>query len=236
MFGMKSLLAAVLFAIWPVLAQSAPAVIDMAARVQACTACHGKEGRSTPDGYFPRIAGKPALYLYNQLLNFRDGRRQYPAMRHLLQWMSDDYLHEIAEYFSALDVPYAPAPPVVATSQTVARGRVLALQGDADRHIPACVQCHGAQLTGNVHGVAGLVGLPRDYLNSQLGAWQNGQRHAQAPDCMAQIVQHMTSDDIVAVTAWLASQSVSLSTPPSAEVPRSTVVCAGWANAAKGRP
>ncbi len=52
----------------------------MAARVQACTACHGKEGRASSAGYLPRIAGKPAGYLYNQLVNFREGRRQNAAM------------------------------------------------------------------------------------------------------------------------------------------------------------
>jgi len=41
----------------------------MAQRTQACTACHGKEGRAASDGYYPRIAGKPAGYLYNQLLH-----------------------------------------------------------------------------------------------------------------------------------------------------------------------
>jgi cytochrome c553 len=30
-----------------------------------------------------RIAGKPAGYLYNQLLNFRDGRRNYPLMTYI---------------------------------------------------------------------------------------------------------------------------------------------------------
>lgn len=47
----------------------------IAERVQACTVCHGKQGRATNEGYFPRIAGKPAGYLFNQLVNFRDGRR-----------------------------------------------------------------------------------------------------------------------------------------------------------------
>ena len=32
----------------------------MASRVLACTACHGKEGRATPDGGCARIAGKAA--------------------------------------------------------------------------------------------------------------------------------------------------------------------------------
>src|SRR5688500_1472574 len=39
----------------------------MAQRMQACVVCHGKEGRATNAGYFPRIAGKPLGYIYNQL-------------------------------------------------------------------------------------------------------------------------------------------------------------------------
>ncbi|XJC73026.1 c-type cytochrome [Delftia tsuruhatensis] len=50
-----------------------PDVGSMASRVLACTACHGPEGRATPSGYFPRIAGKPAGYLYRQLKNFQQG-------------------------------------------------------------------------------------------------------------------------------------------------------------------
>src|SRR5215831_1683408 len=64
-------------------------------RLQACFACHGPEGRATPDGFFPRIAGKPAGYLYNQLQNFRGGRRANATMTYLVDLMSDEYLHEI---------------------------------------------------------------------------------------------------------------------------------------------
>ena len=74
----------------------------MSSRVLACIACHGKEGRATPEGYFPRIAGKPAGYLYHQLLNFRDGRRSYPQMGYLIEHLTDDYLREMAEHFAAL--------------------------------------------------------------------------------------------------------------------------------------
>jgi cytochrome c553 len=59
----------------------------------------------------------------------------------------------------------------------------------------------------------GLLGLPRDYLIGQLGAWQTGQRHAQAPDCMAQIAKQLTPADVSAVAAWLAAQPV----PPAAQ-------------------
>src|SRR5688572_10986772 len=94
-------------------AASAPrqAPDTMAQRVLACTGCHGKEGRATNAGYFPRIAGKPAGYLYNQLLNFRDGRRNYPLMVYLVEHLTDEYLREIAEHFAALEFPYPPPRP-----------------------------------------------------------------------------------------------------------------------------
>ena len=46
----------------------------MEARLLACAACHGEQGQGTDNDYFPRLAGKPAGYLMNQLVAFRDGR------------------------------------------------------------------------------------------------------------------------------------------------------------------
>ena len=180
----------------------------MSTRVLACIACHGKEGRATPEGYFPRIAGKPAGYLYHQLLNFRDGRRSYPPMGYLIEHLTDGYLREIAEHFAALEVPYAPPAAPQMPPAALERGRVLVQHGDAARDIPSCVQCHGQAMTGVQPFIPGLLGLPRDYLNSQLGAWKTGQRHAQAPDCMAEVAQKLTPDDVSAISAWLSAQPV----------------------------
>lgn len=188
--------------------QADPAADDMRLRVLACTACHGKEGRATPGAYFPRIAGKPAGYLYNQLLNFRDGYRSYPPMSHLLDYLTDDYLHEIAGYFGSLELPYAPPAPAPAAPARLERGRQLVRQGDEGRKIPACSQCHGDAMTGVAPFVPGLLGLSRDYVSSQLGAWQTGQRRAQAPDCMARIAHQLSADDVGAIAAWLSAQPV----------------------------
>src|SRR5215213_3220510 len=103
---------------------AAPVFEDtMAQRTLACTACHGKEGKAAPDGYYPRIAGKPAGYLYNQLLNFRDGRRHYGLMARLLDPLSDAYLLEIAQYFSALDLPYAQPRAAAADAAALQQGQ-----------------------------------------------------------------------------------------------------------------
>jgi cytochrome c553 len=199
-------------------AAAAPAGFEdtIAQRTLACTACHGREGRAGPDGYYPRIAGKPAGYLYDQLLHFREGRRHYGLMAGLLETLSDDYLWEIAQHFGGLDLPYPPPQPASVAPEVLQRGRVLALEGDRERRVPACASCHGKALTGVLPNVPGLLGLPRDYLNAQLGAWRTGQRRALAPDCMAEIARRLAPDDLSAVTAWLAAEALPRNTKPVA--------------------
>lgn len=209
--------------LWPLQAAASPAVEDtMAQRTLACTACHGKQGRAGPDGYYPRLAGKPAAYLYNQLLNFRDGQRHYGLMTGLIEPLSDTYLMEMAQYFSQIEAPYPRPLQATAPKPVLERGRLLVTQGDADKKIPACTQCHGQALTGALPQVPGLLGLPRDYLNAQLGGWQTGQRRAHTPDCMAKIAKQLTDQDVSAVAHWLASQPVPANPKPLAARPLAT--------------
>jgi cytochrome c553 len=215
---------------------AAPVFEDsMAQRTLACSACHGKEGRAGPDGYYPRIAGKPAGYLYNQLLNFRDGRRHYGLMTRLMDPLSEPYLLEIAQYFSALDIPYVQPRPTAASAALLQQGRDLTLQGDPQRKIPACAHCHGEALTGVQPNTPGLVGLPRDYLSSQLGAWRTGQRRAHAPDCMADIAKRLSLDEISAVATWLAAQVPPPGSKPAAALARPAEIACGSATLPAGR-
>ena len=194
---------------------------NMAERTRACMACHGDQGRAGPDGYYPRLAGKPAGYLHNQLRNFAQGRRHYELMARLIDPLTDDYLGEMARYFSSLDLPYpAPSASNTITPERLAKGRQLVTQGDPSRGLPACTQCHGARLTGVQANVPGLLGLPLDYLNAQLGAWQTGQRKALAPDCMAEVVKRIPAEDLIAVSSWLARQPLPADTHPAPQAPQ----------------
>lgn len=177
----------------------------MAERVQACTPCHGAQGKGTNDPYFPRLAGKPSGYLYNQLVAFRNGRRKYPPMNYLLQFLPDPYLKQIAEYFAEQRPPQPPPDPIVVSDAVKDHGRMLATAGDIDRGIPACVACHGSSLTGQEPGIPGLLGLRASYLSAQLGGWRYGTRTALSPDCMQIVAGHLTENDVRALAAWLAS-------------------------------
>ena len=201
-------------------ARAAPKVEDtMAQRVLACTGCHGPEGRAASDGYYPRIAGKPAGYLYNQLVSFRDGRRQYTLMANLLAPLTDDYLRDIAAHFAALELPYPPPAPATAGVDVLARGETLVAKGDAGLGVPACIQCHGAALMGVAPSMPALIGMPRDYLNAQLGAWRTGGRHAASPDCMADVAKKLAPSDITAISQWLGAQAVPAGAKPATALP-----------------
>ena len=81
----------------PVFSDASAQVTDrppdtMEARLRACAACHGEQGQGTDNDYFPRLTGKPAGYLMNQLVAFRDGRRRYAPMNYLLEYMPDSVL------------------------------------------------------------------------------------------------------------------------------------------------
>ena len=179
---------------------------SMEARMQGCVTCHGQSGQGTSNPYFPRIAGKPAAYLYNQLVAFRDGKREYPPMNYLVAYLPDPYLREIAEYFSKQRPAFEAKQPSEAAPATVARGSTLVVTGDPSKQLPACISCHGVGLTGMEPGIPGLVGLRASYIVAQLTRWRTGGRQAPEPDCMKRIADRLTELDVYAVATWLAAQ------------------------------
>lgn len=199
----------------PHAADTAPDTME--ARVAGCAPCHGGHGEGTADPYFPRLAGKPAGYLTNQLLAFKEGRRKYPPMNYLLEFLPDEYLAKMAEYFASQRPPL-PAPAVPDVSEAVlAHGQSLVRQGDPARGIPACASCHGPSFTGMEPAIPGLLGLRASYISAQLGAWRYGTRTAAAPDCMQMVAARLTEEDVRAIAAWLSSQTAR---PDAAPVPK----------------
>jgi cytochrome c553 len=197
----------------------------LAQRIAPCLACHQPKERN--DAYFPRIAGKPEGYLYNQLLNFREGRRRFPLMTYMVENLPEPYLREIAAYFAHQQPVHAATTAPAAPPELLERGRVLATQGDASRKIPACMACHGRNLMGVAPAIPGLAGLPRDYVNAQFGAWKNKVRRAQAPDCMAEVASRLSEAYVAAVSAWLSGQPVDDAGPAAAPAAPLPLRCGG---------
>jgi cytochrome c553 len=192
---------------------------SMEARTQGCVTCHGQSGQGTKNGYFPRIAGKPSGYLYNQLIAFREGTRRYAPMNYLVAYLPDTYLREIAEHFAKQRPAFAANESSPADAATLSRGETIARRGDAGIGLPPCMSCHGTGLTGMEPGIPGLVGLRSSYIVAQLTRWRVGERHAAEPDCMKRVATRLSETDVAAVALWLAQQ-----TPPKDASPESSNV------------
>jgi cytochrome c553 len=155
-------------------------------RLLACSGCHGKQGEgSRQNEYYPRIAGKPAQYLFRQLVNFREGKRTNPQMIYFTRYLSDEYLMEIATFYSKQKPPFPTPIQPAATKQQLSRGEALVRQGDKAKGIPACAACHGTRPVCNQAFRArsacnGITSSPRWCMADRI-------RHATELDCMAKI-------------------------------------------------
>jgi len=201
-------------------------------RIAPCMVCHGDQGRAGRDAYYPRLAGKPAGYLLNQMHHFRQGRRHYAWMTTLLDPLPEPYLAEIAEHFAQLNPPYAAPVHAALPPEQVALGQRLVMEGDPSRELPACAACHSSNLMGLQPSIPGLLGLPRGYLVAQIGAWQAGSRRAHTPDCMAIIAQKLRPNELAAIAQWLAAQPVPPLAKPALDPARKLPLRCGGVGAA----
>lgn len=81
------------------------AIGDAALGIQACQNCHGPSGRGMGVTY-PPLAGQSAIYLEQQLVAWREGRRTGdPAdvMRAIARALEPEDLKPLAAYFAAID-------------------------------------------------------------------------------------------------------------------------------------
>lgn len=162
-------------------------------KAEICAACHGPGGNST-DPTVPSLAGQQPLYVYYQLLNFRDERRKDPRMSPVAAGMSDADMKDLGEYF-AREKPKAPAaPPPQATIDA----------GKAAAQKMHCNQCHMPDFTGQQH-IPRLASQHKEYLAAQLRGYK-AQTRVDLDGLMTESAQPLTEADIAAVSAYLASQ------------------------------
>ena len=100
-------------------------------QLNLCVACHGPQGNSQ-NPQIPALAGQPKTFIENQLVLIREGLRDIPQMKGVLDGLKDADLIVLAQYFAA-QTPTPPVGPVDAARY--ARGKALA-------HSMLCGTCH----------------------------------------------------------------------------------------------
>jgi cytochrome c553 len=182
--------------VWQV-ALSAAEGNEPPAKAASCVGCHGANGIPAAGTPFPRLAGLPAEYLAKQLFDYRDGSRANPMMAPLAKGLSDAEIASLARHFAS-----QPAPARKATTANGAqRGRQLARYGDNALAIPACVDCHGSDVTGGGPILPPLA-QPAPYTLAQLQAFRSGERGNDDNRVMREFAQRLSDEDIEALTDY----------------------------------
>jgi cytochrome c553 len=69
----------------------------------ACALCHGPNGLATMPGA-PNLAGQQAIYLSEQLKNYRSGKRQHEVMSYIAKPLTDAEISQVSAWYNSIKV------------------------------------------------------------------------------------------------------------------------------------
>ncbi|MBU3652628.1 MAG: cytochrome c4 [Limnohabitans sp.] len=156
-----------------------------------CGACHGAQGNAViPD--IPSLAGQPKVFLENQLVLIREGMRDIPQMKGVLDNVPDAELSALAQHYSALPVskPSTPKRP-----DLFARGETLSKE-------MRCGICHLPNYVGREQ-MPRLAGQREDYLLHTMRSMKSNQVAGRDP-IMTASLYGISDADLQAIAHFLA--------------------------------
>ncbi|HHF7344572.1 c-type cytochrome [Legionella feeleii] len=179
--------------------QAAEVASSVEEKAALCVACHGAKGIST-NPEWPSLAGQHAKYLLKQMLDFKKGiTRNAPTMTAILANLNEQDMAALAEYYAKLPLPEGSVP-----KKYLKRGEQLYRGGDFDKHITACIACHGPRGTGNEQaGFPVLSGQHALYTIQQLQAFKDQKRKNDLNSIMRDISARMSPEDMAAVAYYM---------------------------------
>lgn len=185
---------------------------DRIETIEACARCHGLEAGPRSQ-LVPVLHGQPRQMLETALRAYRSRERDSGIMQVAAAELDDKAVRDLAAFYAGRPPPAAPEP-APRNEDAVARGAVLAAQGDPGRQVPACLNCHGG---AGLPAYPRLSGQPARYLSGQLAAWRAG-LNARTPGgiVMAAIARRLTRQQADDAAAYFAS----LPLPPAQEARR----------------
>jgi cytochrome c553 len=161
-------------------------------RLAPCLACHGEHGQSdTPE--VPSLGAQPAFYVMVQLYMFRERLRVIEPMTAMMQGLTDDELHHMAEMIAKLPPPQPVGEP--GDPDRLERARLLIQQH-------RCNFCHNPDFSG-AENVPRLAGQREDYLVKALRQYKNNTRRGYDA-AMAEVLYGVSDEQILDLAYFLA--------------------------------
>lgn len=172
---------------------------NIQSKAMVCATCHGQNGVSiNPE--WPNLAGQHPSYFIKQLKDIKEGKtRIAPTMVGIIANLNEQDMNDLADYYAKM-----PLAEGSTAKKYVQRGEQLYRGGNMEKHIPACIACHGPKGTGNEQaGFPVLSGQKATYTIMQLQAFKGKMRTNDLNHIMQDISAKMSQEDIEAVANYI---------------------------------
>ena len=170
---------------------------DASRNIPACVSCHGAGGNSTIVQN-PKLSAQHEPYTYKQLMNFRTPERANPIMSPIAKALTEQDMHNIAAWLDKQETK----PGAAKNKASIDLGKKIYRGGIAEKNVPACASCHGANGAGIPAQFARLAGQHQEYTGAQLTAFRAGTRSNSTQ--MTMISKRLSDDEIAAVSDYIA--------------------------------
>jgi cytochrome c553 len=162
--------------------------------VQVCGACHGADGNSANPQY-PVLAGQSWRYIYNELRDYKEKRRDNPVMSPFAANLTRDQMIALGNYYAAQK-----ARPVSFQADAT---RVEAGKKIADAAL--CPMCHLGGFVGQ-NEIPRVAGQWPQYVKKQLEDFRAHRRTNDAGN-MTSITRNLSDEDIENLAQYIANLS-----------------------------
>jgi cytochrome c553 len=157
-----------------------------------CAACHGAQGNSQIPS-IPSLAGQPKTFIENQLVLIREGIRDVPQMKGLLDKVTDEEVITLANYFAA-------QKSVKATTSAV--NNTTYLRGQETSKKMLCGTCHLPNYAGQ-NQIPRLAGQHEEFLVLSIKQFRDGNSAGRDTNMTAAVVG-VKDGDIADLAHYLA--------------------------------
>ncbi len=142
-----------------------------------CAACHGPQGNSQIPS-IPSLAGQPKTFIENQLVLIREGIREVPQMKGMLDKITDEEFITLANYF-------ATQKPVKTTTSAVNNATYQRGQETAKKML--CGTCHLPNYIGQ-NQIPRLAGQHEEFLVLSIKQFRDGNSTGRDTNMTAAVV------------------------------------------------
>ena len=161
-----------------------------------CFICHGAAGESSSP-VFPRLAGQNAVYVAQQLADYKSGRRKSSTMQPMVEDLSPDDMKALGEWFASRPT----RGHALEDAELGGVGRFVYFRGNPYSGVAACATCHGADAHGSTT-LPRLAGQHAQYTENQLKLFNKRER-TNDNAVMHAIASKLSELEVKAVAAYL---------------------------------